>query len=237
MSTGAEPRREDFDAYAEEYDEALQRGLAVSGEDKNFFAERRVEWLAAILRALRTEPAAIMDFGCGTGTAVPLLSSLPGCLAVIGIDQSAQSLRVARARQPSPRVSFHTPAEYVPSGAVDLVYCNGVIHHIPPRDRGAALRFVHQALKPGGLFAIWENNPWNPGTRYVMSRIPFDRDAVPIAAPALAKLLLKEGFEVLRTDYLFIFPRWLRWFRPLEPRFAGWPLGAQYLVLGRRRSQ
>ena len=26
-------------------------------------------------------------------------------------------------------------------------------------------RFV-RALRPGGLFALWENNPWNPGTRW-----------------------------------------------------------------------
>lgn len=234
MSAGAEPPRDGFDAYAEKYDEALQRGLAVSGEDKNFFAERRVEWLAGILSALRVQPATVMDFGCGTGTAAPLLLRLPGCRSVIGIDQSAESLRVARERQSSPRVSFRTPADYGTSEAVDLAYCNGVIHHIPPHERSAALRFVHQSLKPGGLFAIWENNPWNPGTRFVMSRIPFDRDAVPIAGPALAKLLRAGGFEVLRTDYLFIFPRWLRWFRPLEPRVAGWPLGAQYLVLGRK---
>ena len=235
MSSAEAPPPQGFDAYAEEYDAALQRGLAVSGEDKTYFAIRRVEWLAQILRALGVEPGSIMDFGCGTGTAIPLLLDLPGCRQVIGIDQSAQSLRVARQQQPSPRASFYAPAEYAPAGAVDLAYCNGVIHHIPPGERGAALRYVHQSLKPGGLFAVWENNPWNPGTRYVMSRIPFDRDAVPIAAPALARLLVAEGFAVLRRDYLFIFPGWLRWFRSLEPRFAGWPLGAQYLVLGRKR--
>ena len=234
MSSGEAPHPQGFDAYAEEYDEALQRGLAVSGEDKHFFAVRRVEWLAGILSALRMEPGTIMDFGCGTGTAVPLLLNLPGCRQVIGIDQSEQSLRLACRQQPASRASFHTPAAYAPSGAVDLAFCNGVIHHIPPGERAGALHFVHRALKPGGLFAIWENNPWNPGTRYVMSRIPFDRDAVPIASPALVKLLMREGFEVLRRDYLFIFPRWLRWFRPLEPHVARWPLGAQYLVLGRK---
>ena len=45
----------------------------------------------------------------------------------------------------------------------------------------------------------------------------------------------KGGFEILRTDFLFFFPRWLGWLRRIEPRLTGLPLGAQYLVLTRKR--
>jgi hypothetical protein len=44
---------------------------------------------------------------------------------------------------------------------------------------------------PEALSAL-ENNPWNPGTRYVMSRIPFDRDAIPLT-PSAARHLLKRA--------------------------------------------
>src|SRR5207248_830247 len=96
------------------------------------------------------------------------------------------------------------------------------------------LAYVHRALRPGGLFALWENNPWNPGTRYVMRRIPFDRDAIVLSAREVRHLVEQSGFEVLRTDFLFIFPRALRWFRFLERPLSAWPLGAQYQVLCRR---
>jgi hypothetical protein len=26
----------------------------------------------------------------------------------------------------------------------------------------AAVDYVYRSLRPGGLFAFWENNPWNP---------------------------------------------------------------------------
>jgi hypothetical protein len=32
-----------FDAYAEDYDVALARGISVSGERKDYFAQRRIE--------------------------------------------------------------------------------------------------------------------------------------------------------------------------------------------------
>jgi hypothetical protein len=81
-------------------------------------------------------------------------------------------------------------------------------------------------LKPGGWFCFWENNPWNPGTRIVMSRIPFDRDAVTLSAPQASRLLRAAGFTVVTTDFLFIFPNFLRHCRPVEPWLCRLPLGA-----------
>jgi hypothetical protein len=47
-------------------------------------------------------------------------------------------------------------------------------------------------------------------------------------------VLRAAGFEVLRTDFLFIFQRLLRVLRPLESLAAKLPLGAQYQILCRR---
>jgi hypothetical protein len=84
------------------------------------------------------------------------------------------------------------------------------------------------------VFAFWENNPWNPGTRWVMSRIPFDRDAIKVGARRAVRMLEAAGFTVLRTEYLFIFPHALRRLRALERPLARFPLGAQYQVLAQK---
>lgn len=67
-----------------------------------------------------------------------------------------------------------------------------------------------------------------------MSRIPFDRGAVTLTATEARQMLRTGGFEILRTDFLFIFPKMLSWFRWLEPSVAKLPLGAQYQVLCRK---
>ena len=116
------------------------------------------------------------------------------------------------------------------------MYCNEVFHHIPSHERLAIVDYVYRSLRPGGLFAIWENNPWNPGARYVKSRIPFDRDAA-MLTPAETRCMLRAGcFKILRTDFLFIFPRMLFWLRGIEPFVSRLPLGAQYQVLARKVS-
>jgi len=224
----------EFDQYAADYDRALQRGLAVSGEDKNFFARGRIHWLARRLGELGEQPRQILDFGCGIGSAAPFLIESFDPDSITGVDVSEMSLAAARKINGSDRASFFSFDEYEPDGLADLAFCNGVFHHIPVKDRAAAVSYVYRSLKAGGLFALWENNPWNPGTRLVMSRIPFDRDAVTLSSIETRRMLVEAGFEIIRTDFLFIFPGVLRRLRVIEPWIASLPFGAQYQVLCRR---
>ncbi len=223
----------EFDGYAADYDAALAQGVSVSGEDKNYFAQGRIAWLADCLRQLQTRPRSVMDFGCGTGSATNFLLEAFGAERMCGVDVSAKSLAVAK-KMYGGRAQFLLFNEYEPSGEVDLAFCNGVFHHVAVAERAAAVSYIYRSLRRGGLLALWENNPWNPGTRYVMSRIPFDRDAVTLTAGETRRLLGGGGFEVVRTDYLFIFPRVLRWLRRIEPIVSKLPIGAQYLVLCRK---
>jgi SAM-dependent methyltransferase len=223
-----------FDTYATNYDDALARGLSVSGEDKEYFARKRVEWLARCLRHLSVTPESIMDFGCGTGSASPFFLSILRASAIVGVDLSAASLQIARKVHGTERTHFLHLDQYQPRQGIDLVFCNGVFHHIPRSGCAGAIDYVRRSLRPGGIFAFWENNPWNLGTRYVMSRIPFDRDAITLSASKARGLLREGGFEILRTDFLFIFPRPLRWLRTVEPFVSRFPLGAQYQILCRK---
>lgn len=224
----------EFDDYAAIYDAALNEGISISGESKDFFAHSRIEWLEKRIRELNLEPRIIMDHGCGIGSAAPCFLRLFPNASVVGMDVSNQCLETARQHNDPDRTRFVSFDEYYPHSEIDLVYSNGVFHHIPRADRLDAIDYIYRSLHSGGIFALWENNPWNPGARYVMSRIPFDRDAVMMSALEARRLLQKVGFQILRTDFLFIFPKRLRWFRRIEPFLVRLPLGAQYQVLCRK---
>lgn len=224
----------EFDVYVTDYDAALRRGIAVSGENKDFFARGRVAWTRSVLAPLGLKPRRILDYGCGTGSTAPVFRETWDVDSLIGVDTSSESVRVAGMTNRSPGTRFEVIANYAPAGDRELVYCNGVFHHIPPDGRAAAMAYIRACLEPGGFFAFYENNPWNPGTRYVMSRIPFDRDAKTLSVVEAKRLLRSSGFEVVRTDFLFVFPRRLSWLRSIEAALASIPIGAQYLVLGRK---
>lgn len=223
-----------FDDYAAEYDASLDLGISVSGENKRYFARGRVEWLWRCLRRLGEKPNTVFDFGCGVGSSISYLLDMPDVQSVAGIDASAKSLEIGRKNFSLERVKMIALEDYRPERHFDLGFCNGVFHHIPLDEREAAIKLIFDSLRPGGLFSFWENNPWNPGTRYVMKRIPFDRDAVTLSARQARRLIESIGFEIVRVDFLFIFPRSLRWLRRVESLLSQVPLGAQYQILCRR---
>jgi SAM-dependent methyltransferase len=223
-----------FDKHADTYDAELNQALAASGEDKNYFALERVNWLKQSLQQLHELPSSAIDYGCGIGDTAALLRDAFNLNLVTGLDVSLGSLALARLQHSSASCKFFLFHDFVPQANVDIVYCNGVFHHIPVAERASSLEYIQRCLRPGGLFALWENNPWNPGTRYVMSRCSFDHDAITISPPQAVRLLRSQGFQVISIHYLFFFPRFLKLFRFLEPHFSRIPLGAQYQILCRK---
>jgi trans-aconitate methyltransferase len=208
--------------------------LSASGETKEYFAAGRVQWLQQCLSKLRRQPHSAIDYGCGIGGTTALLRNTLQLRSCVGLDTSMRALESARLNHSRDACTFLACDDYVPKADVDLVYCNGVFHHISIDARAAAVDYILRCLGPGGLFAWWENNPWNPGTRYVMSQTLFDHNASTITASAATRLLQSRGFEILTIDYLFLFPRFLKALRFFEPYVSGFPLGGQYQILCRK---
>lgn len=215
---------------AEEYDRMLHHGLSLTGEGKMYFAQGRVQWLKA---ALPRDAAVtrILDFGCGIGGTSKLLAEAFPKASVVGVDTSEQAVQFACEQHGCERISFTCMDGFKAEAEFDLAYCNGVFHHITPADRPEALACIRRWLRPKGRFALFENNPWNPGTRLVMSRIEFDRDAQPISPCRGRRMLREAGYRISVASFGFFFPRWLGVLRILEPALCRIPLGGQFLLL------
>lgn len=223
-----------FDDYAGEgeYDRALEESLEVSGEGKEFFARGRVVWAASWLKAQQApSPARVLDYGCGVGDTAPLLHSEWGARTVVGVDESAACIRAAVARHPLH--TFTTVADHQALQDFDAAYVNGVLHHVPLAQRADVVQRIARSLRPGGRLFLFDNSPWNPGTRFVMSRCRFDDDAVMMWPHQARRLMRSAGFHIEKTAFLFVFPRPLSALRALEPALERAPLGAQYVVVGR----
>lgn len=220
-----------FDTRAADYQQQLQQGLRLSGESKEHFARARLAHLVAWWhRSGRPEPKRVLDYGCGTGDVTVLLAERFPRAEVLGADPSRRFVEQARRELGSERVSFALLEGYQPLAvpAADLVHLNGVVHHVPPHEHAAFFAAVRDTVRPGGVVALYDNNPWNPGTRAIMRRIPFDRGCEPVAAGRVRRGLEAAGLRILRTSFLFWFPGPLRALRPLEPWLERVPFGAQY---------
>src|SRR5262249_48876371 len=172
----------------------------------------------------------ILDFGCGVGTLTERLGRR--FAEVHGYDLSSESLTVARQRCGAP---FHRDESSLPDGHFGLVVLANVLHPVPLTPRSDLLRRLARKLRPGtGRLVVFEHNPINPLTRYVVSRCEFDVDAVLLWPWELRGLLGSCGYSSISKRYIVFFPKVLAALRGLEPLLGWLPLGAQTMVVAGR---
>ncbi len=225
----------DFDDHSQSYESDLNSALQVTGETLDYFSKGRSAFLKQKLSGLiRSSPVSLLDYGCGIGGNTRSLMEALNISQYVGIDPSLDSInRANSAFQQTSNFSF-VGSDVPLSTTFDLIYCNGVLHHIPPVERADTFEYLYHHTNPGGYLTIFENNPYNPGTRLVMSRCAFDKDAVTITPPEMVTLGQSGHFSHIHTSYLFFFPAFLKQLRFLEPSLDWCPLGGQYLTVFRR---
>ena len=129
----------------------------------------------------------LLDVGCGDGANAVLLAKLGA--EVTGIDISLQSVDVAWKRaainQVAPACRFVCSpletAELEPN-SFDLIWGDGILHHVIPDLPAVMERLVHWA-KPGAPMVFGEPVNLCPALRRLRLRIPVHTDATPGERP------------------------------------------------------
>jgi SAM-dependent methyltransferase len=226
----------EFDKFAEEYLATHKTNLAVTGESPDYFARYKVVEVARRLRALRVAPRRVLDFGCGIGNSAPHLREAFPQAEITAVDVSEKSLAVARQRFPgAAEFVAYDPngAPPAPAGGYDLIFSACVFHHIEATEHVGIFRRLRERLASDGVVAIFEHNPVNPVSRYIVATCPFDENAVLIPAGELARRQREAGFGRVQVTYTGFFPGPLKALRPVEPLIGRLPVGAQYYTLAR----
>ena len=224
----------EFDRFAEEYTAAHAANIRISGEDPEYFARSKIATLRARWDAEgRSEPDGVLDFGTGIGNSLPHLKRLFAASEITGLDVSQKSLDVAGRRFPGAArlVRYDGGAVPLPDATFDLIFSACVFHHIEHDEHGLVFAELRRLLRPGGLMMIFEHNPINPATRYIVATCPFDGNAVLLGAPSLRKSQADAGFRNIDVAFTGFFPGALRTLRPLERFMTALPIGAQYYTV------
>jgi len=223
----------EFDRVADEYLSIHSRNIRFTGEDPEYFARYKVEEIRRRWRAAgKAAPSAILDFGTGVGASLPHLARLFPQASLTALDVSQKSLAIAQARGiKADFVRYQGEAIPLPQEKFDLVFSACVFHHIPGSEHVGLLAQLRNLLRPDGWLVIFEHNPVNPVTRYIVATCPFDENAVLIPAGGLKAREKAAGFSDIRLAYTGFFPGALRFLRVLEPYLAALPVGAQYYTV------
>lgn len=104
----------------------------------------------------------VLDIGCGNGR---LLSEITNKkIRYLGLDFSKELIKKAREKYPSRRFFVRDISQesgWVQIGQYDALFCLGVLHHIPDRQRQHfVLRQIYEHTAPGGFLVISVWNMW-----------------------------------------------------------------------------
>jgi 2-polyprenyl-3-methyl-5-hydroxy-6-metoxy-1,4-benzoquinol methylase len=133
----------EFDRYARSYEQDLAKSLAATGESREYYALKRIDWTARCVSQLGVSISRILDYGCGDGANVPMLAVRFQAEHVLGVDVSSESITIARQSYWRENLQFLCTGEWKPDGSIDLAFTNGVFPTFPRRSaQGAYKRFA-----------------------------------------------------------------------------------------------
>ncbi|HSK19877.1 MAG TPA: class I SAM-dependent methyltransferase [Longimicrobiales bacterium] len=221
----------EFDRFSSNYEQVLSESLVIGGGEPEFFHRGKALLIRNVLGS--DFSGDLLDFGCGTGGLLRKLAEFLPAAALYGYDPSEPCIQRAAS---IPGVRQATSSETALSAAsADVVLIANVLHHIVPEERNDVLRRVWNYLRPGGKVIVFEHNPYNPLTRDVVRRCPFDEGVVLLRPAEVKRRLRATGAVRVEQRYTTFFPSWVRALQPLE-RHMGWlPLGAQTCSVGHKR--
>lgn len=216
-----------FSEFSENYEESL-------GFRHKYFIKTKCEELLGVLKQHfgSVDGLRCLDLGCGTGEAEEYLGSFD----IVGIDYTLGMLMHAREKNTKYDFLLSSACSLpIRDSSFDVVFSMCMMHHIPDsRDRVKVFNEAGRVLKDGGLLIVFEHNPYNPYTRYVVRTCPMDRNARLISAYDLKKYYQNSGMQSITIRYILFIPFAIRKAQPIDNVLGLLPMGGQYYMAGRK---
>lgn len=220
---------------AARYTRQIEQAIGFFGREHDVYLNIKAHHIQRAIARHLGNPAQsrLLDVGCGVGLMDRALAPHVG--AIYGVDITAEAVAAARNSNPTGIYSVYDGATLpFRDDTFDVSIVVNVLHHVPIDSRARVLTEIARTLRPGGLCMVAEHNSLNPLTRRVVSTCEFDHDAVLLRPVESRDLLGTAGFEVVEQRSVVFLPTARRWALALD-QWLGWlPIGAQYLIVGRR---
>lgn len=222
---------DDFDRVAEDYEKQINSAISFAGMEHTFYIDVKRRQLLKLIGDRFTNMSAldVLDLGCGIGGYHGGLASTFHELH--GADVSSKSLEMARRKHPWVHYEGYDGARLpYTDDRFDVVFTICVMHHVPPGHWENFVDEMMRVLRPGGMALVFEHNPYNPATQYIVRTCEIDKDAVLLRPFQLRRLFARSGFGEVRTRTILSVPPKGAVLSGLDGLLGYLPFGAQYYL-------
>lgn len=227
----------EFDAYADGYAAGMENPLKkIVGKNPNEFLMPKIHILTELFEYQRTTPR-VLDFGCGTGEMLALLAQAKPEWTLIGADISQQMIKEAEKRHLilKQNATFLNIDQAVNgTNKYDVIYASCVFHHIAPGEWVKMLKVIANCLEKNGALVIFEHNPWNPITKWVVNHTEIDKNANLFSAATAGSLIKEAGMYIEKTKHFMYLPPSMAMAGFVDRLLGGLPLGGQYVCVAKK---
>ena len=211
----------DFNSTKDNYQAQIENTISFSGKGLDFFTEGKAEYIKEIIHKYASHISfpKILDIGCGHGLIHSYL--IKNKYEIIGVEIANEVIPIAQQNNPL--------VKYLPYNGTDLPFADNsfdvtlaicVMHHVPPAQWLDFTNEMNRVLRPGGIAIIFEHNPVNPLTQYVVRRSPIDSDATLLSATKASQLLRLSNFQRVNKSYIFLTPFVHNFYKALERKVS-----------------
>ncbi len=229
-----------FDQFRTSYVDVHNRNLPL-GLKSDEFVEQKVRFVVSGLNrwGFQSSSVRVLDFGCGHGRVFERLWKTGSFATYTGVDESTETLEEAALMlqhghfQRQEHVRFVPQLEAIPFSdrQFELILLFNVLHHVDPTERVSLIRSLSKFLAPNGRVVVFEHNPLNPASQWIVRTCPFDKDVSLLFSSETRSLFESNGFLSTEHDFINLIPPRLARipiFGRVERTLCRLPLGAQY---------
>ena len=180
------------------------------------FADERTRAAHELLARVPLDIARlVVDLGCGPGNSTALLRTRWPTARVVGVDNSGEMLRRARADWPELEWVHADIREYRSDTSPDLLFANALLQWLP--DHESLIPRLFESLRPGGTLAVQMPRNFNEPSHRLMreldarwkTRLDGVRSRLPVESPTFYYDLLApraQRVDIWQTIYEHVMP-------------------------------
>jgi ubiquinone/menaquinone biosynthesis C-methylase UbiE len=144
----------------------------------------------------------VLDLGCGTGTLIQHLLEIAPEAEIVGLDSSAEMLKIAKQKLPASVQLQMSSAESIPfpSNGFDILVSTSALHYFRNPDR--AIEEMQRVLKPSGRLILtdWCYDYWTCRGLDLWLRLRDRAYCRTYGMSDLKQMLQAGGFEVVEIE-------------------------------------